>query len=394
MSNSLITPTQVLREALVVAHQSSNFLGSIDRQYDNQFAQKGAKIGNTLNIRQPNKYTVRNGATLSAQDTVESTTPLVLSNQMGVDLNFTSQDLTLSLDDFSKRIVAPAVSVLMANVEATVMAAVIPQIYQQVTNNGSAFSFAKTMLGAKRLTDSLAPFTGRSMNLNTQDNVDFVGDTKGLFQDSSNVAKQYRTGKVAANTAGFESVYQNTLWPSLTPGARAGYLVNGANQTGSSLIVNTGTGAAAIGETFTIAGVFEVHPESKAVTKNLQRFVLTAAYAGGAGTMAISPAIVTSGAKQNVSASPANGAAITFDGTAATGFGLSLAYHESAITFATADLQKPNGVDMSVSENLDGISMRLVRAYDIVNDKWPCRLDILFGAAVQRPEWAVRLANN
>lgn len=392
MPNTILTPTAVTREALRVLHQKLNFVGNITRDYDDSFAKTGARIGTDLKVRLPNQYVVRTGATLSAQDTTEASTTLQVATQKGVDLNFTSQDLTLSLDDFSDRILEPAMSVLAANVEADALS-MYKDVYQQVSNYGAAATLRNVLKGRQALVDALAPLNDRTVLLNSNDNVDIVDNVKGLFQDGPTLAKQYKEGMVG-RTAGFD-FYENTLLSNHTRGAEnTAYIVNGASQVGSSLVVSTGAGAGNQGDIFTIAGVFRVHPETKVSTGVLQQFTLTAAYAGGAGTMAISPAIVTSGARQNVSNSPANSAVITFLGTASTASGVSLAFQKGAFAFATADLIMPSGVDFAKREVMDGISMRIVRQYDINNDKFPCRLDMLYGYKTIRPELAVRLANN
>jgi hypothetical protein len=392
MANTLLTPTMITREALRILHQKLNFVGTINRAYDDSFAKSGARIGTALNIRLPNQYTIRSGATLSAQDTTETNTTLTVSTQKGVDLNFTSADLTMSLDDFGYRILDPAMSVLAANIEADAMN-MYKDVYNVVSNTGAAMTMVQVLNARKKVTDALAPLGDRYANLNTQDNIDLINANKGLFQDASTVAKQYREGYVG-RTAGFDFL-ENTMWPSFTPGARSQtYQVNGASQTGSTLAVNTGTGAIAVGEVFTIPGCYAVHPETKATLPTLQQFTVTAAYAGGAGNISISPAIVTSGATQNVSNSPATTNVLTFVGTASTSTGLSLAYHKDAFTFATADLLLPKGVDFAAREVLDGISMRIVRAYDINNDKFPTRLDVLYGYKTIRPQLAVRIHNN
>ena len=180
MPNSILTPTAVTREALRVLHQKLNFVGSITRDYDDSFAKSGAKIGDSLKIRLPNQYTVRSGATLSVQDTTETSVTLQVATQKGVDLNFTSTDLTLSLDDFSKRIIEPAMSVLAANIEYDAMS-MYKDVYQSVWNGGSAVTLAKVLAGRKILQDALAPLNSRTANLNTQDNVDLVDSLKGLF---------------------------------------------------------------------------------------------------------------------------------------------------------------------------------------------------------------------
>jgi len=392
MANTLLTVDQITREALRILHQKLNFIGSINRQYDASFAQDGAKIGSTLRIRLPNEYTVSTGATLVKQDTTEQNTSLTVSTQKHVGMNFTSVDLTLSLDDFSKRIITPAMSVLASAIEADAFS-MYKDVYQQVNGMGSAQTFANILNAGRLLTDALTPEDDdRYIRLNTRDNVDLVDSLKGLFQSSSEVSKQYTKG-VMGTAAGFEFA-QNTLIPRHQRGAGSGYLVNGASQTGSSLIVDTGTGALSKGDVFTIANVFKVHPETKQTQSELQQFVVTADYAGGAGTISISPAIVTSGARQNVSAGPADNAAITVAGTASTAHGLSLAYHKDAFTFATADLVMPKGVDMASRQVFDGISMRLVRQYDINDDVMPTRIDVLYGYKTLRPQLAARIAAN
>lgn len=391
MANTLLSATQVTREALRVLHQKLNFVGSIVRDYDDSFARKGGKIGDTLKVRLPNEYVVRTGAALATQDTAEASVEFKIQTQKGVDLNFTSADLTLSLDDFSERILEPAMSVLAAHIEADAMS-MYKDVWAQVNNHGQKADFGKILQARKTLVDALAPLPDRTCNLNTQDNVDLVDALKGLFNPQEGVSKQYREGYMG-RTAGFDFV-ENTLWPSHVRGQGAGYLVNGAGQAGASLAVKTGTGAIKQGDVFTIAGVFRVHPETKASTGTLQQFVVTADHAGGAGALSISPAIVTSGARQNVSAAPAADAPISFAGGAGAAHGVSLAYQKGAFAFGTADLVMPQGVDFAAREVFDGVSMRIVRQYDINQDRLPTRVDVLYGYKTLRPQLACRLANN
>ena len=389
MANAILTPTAVTREALRVLHQKLNFVGTITREYDDSFARQGAKVGDTLKVRLPNQYTVRTGATLAAQDITESSVDLKVQTQKGVDLNFTSVDLTLALDDFSDRILEPAMAVLAANIEADAMT-MYRDVFNQVDNQGQAATFTKVLQGRKILVDNLAPLNARTCNLNTQDNVDLVDALKGLFNDQGTISKQNREGFMG-RTAGFDFM-ENTLWPSHPRSAAAGYLVNGAGQTGATLTVNTGTGAPAQGDVFTIANVFRVHPETKQSTGILQQFTVGAS--ATTTSFPISPAIVTSGPAQNVSGSPASGAAVSFSGTASQNYGISMAYQKGAFAFASADMVMPRGVDFAAREAFDGVSMRIVRQYDINNDKFPCRLDVLYGFKTIRPQLACRLANH
>jgi P22 coat protein - gene protein 5 len=396
MANSILTPTAVTRKALQILHQKLNFIGNINRQYDSSFADSGAKIGSQLKIRLPNQYTVRTGAAISTQDTTENSTTLSVATQKGVDTTFTTAELTLSLDDFSARILEPAMAVLAANIEADALN-MVKDVYQSVNNVGSAITLNKVLTARKALTDALAPSDKRKLILNTQDNLDLVDSLKGLFQDGNEIAKQYRDGMVG-RTAGFGEIYENTLLASQATGTAASattYTVNGAGQVGSGVIVATGATTFAVGDVITFAGCNRVHPETKADTGVLQQFVVTAAYAGGAGTLAVSPSIVISGGTQNVSASPTNGGAVTKVGGASAIYRPSLAFHENAFTFATADLEDVSQYGAWGSRQVyDGISMRVARQYAINTDTIPCRIDILYGYKTIRAELAARILSN
>ena len=392
-TNTLLTINMITAKALAILHQKCNIIGAVNRQYDDSFANSGAKIGSTLRIRLPVQYTVSTTPALSLQNTVEQFVSLPISNQYHVDFSFSSAELTLSIDDFSARYIEPAIAVLAARMESDFINAMWPQVYNQVGTAGVAMPFKTVLQARKLLLDNLTPQSKQwLLRINTQDNVDMVDSLKGLFQASNEIRTQYTDG-VMGLSAGFEWA-ENTHLTTQTRGAEAGYLVSPASQTGSTLAVITGTGAGNAGDVFTIAGVFRVHPETKISSGILQQFTLTAAYAGGAGNMAISPAIVTTGPQQNVSNSPTVNAPITFMNAASTPAGLSLAFHPDAFTFASADLVMPSGVDMAARVVKDGISMRAVRQYSISDDTMPIRIDCLFGYAALRPQLAVRLVAN
>jgi len=401
MANTILTPTAVTREALRVLHQKLTFVGSITRDYDDSYAKTGAKIGDTLKIRLPNEYVVRTGATLQTQDTSETSVSLQVSTQKGVDLDFSSVDLTLSLDEFSERILEPAMSVLAANIEADAIS-MYKDIPYQVNNQGSAATFAKVLLARKMLVDNLAPMNDRSVLLNTQDNVDLVDSLKGLFNDQKILSKQNREGYLG-RTAGFDFT-ENTLLPQHARGAEnTAYTTDtttsqmpSSSTELSTLTFASGSGAGVKGDIFTIAGVYRVHPETKVSTGVLQQFALGADITSGqTANISIVPGIITAGGRQNVTVTTTSStAAITWAGTASTSYGVSLAYQKGAFAFATADLVMPKGVDFAARENHDGISMRIVRQYDINNDKFPCRLDVLYGYKTLRRRLAARIANN
>ena len=400
MSNTILTPTAVTREALRILHQKLNFVGSIERQYDDSFAKSGAKIGADLKIRLPNEYTVRTGAALQAQDTAESSTTLTVGTQKGVDLNFTSVDLTLSLDDFSKRILDPAMAVLAANIEADALN-MYKDVANSVWNSGSAMTIAHVLSGRKILNDTLTPLDNRMALLNTQQMVDLVTDGKSLFNQQQEIGKQYKEG-YAGRVAGFD-FSENTLIPRHTRGSANGSYTTDTRTSAlatdgteySSITVASGSGTWAVGDGFTIANVNRVHPESKADTGTARQFVITAVSSGGAGTISFAPSIILGGAKQNCTvASQSATAAITVLGTASGADDTGLLYHKEAFAIAFADLQMPDGVDFARREVMDGISMRIVRQYDINSDKFPCRLDVLYGYKTIRRQLACRVHNN
>jgi hypothetical protein len=382
----------VTREALRVLHQKLNFVGNIVREYDDSFAKSGAKIGDSLKIRLPNQYTVRSGATLSAQDTVESSTTLQVATQKGVDLNFTSVDLTLSLDDFSSRILEPAMAVLAANIEADALS-MYKDVSSSVWNGGAAATYNKALDARVILQRFLAPSNDRTALMDPLAMADVVKDTKTLFQDSTSIAKQFKEGYMG-RAAGFDWM-ENTLLPSHTRGDAASYVCNtstGITSGSATVTLSGGTGTIKAGDVFTIAGVFTVHPETKASTGILQQFVATA---DGTTSVAVSPVPVTSGATQNITIVGAGaGKAATVAGTASTAVNTALLFQKEAFAFATADLVMPKGVDFAAREVFDGISMRVIRQYDINNDKFPCRLDVLYGYKTIRPQLACRYHNN
>jgi hypothetical protein len=341
------------------------------------------------------QYTTSTTPALSLQNTVETSVSLPITNQYHVDFSFSSAELTLSIDEFSARYIEPAIAQLAASIEAATINMMWPAVWNQVGTAASPMAFKTVLQARKLLLDNLTPQSKQwLLRINTQDNVDLVDSLKGLFQSSTQIARQYTDG-VMGLSGGFEWA-ENTHLSTQTRGAEsATYLAAPAAQTGSTLAVTTGTGAGIAGDVFTIAGVYRVHPETKVNTGVLQQFVLTAAYTGGAGNMAIAPAIVTSGPNQNVSNSP-NGttSTLTFMNTASVATGLSLAFHPDAFTFATADLVMPGGVDMASRVVKDGISMRAVRQYSISDDTFPIRIDVLWGAVPLRPQLAVRLVAN
>lgn len=396
MANTLLTVDDITKESLRILHQKLTFIGRINRAYDSSFAQEGAKIGSTLRIRLPNQYVVRTGATLVTQDTIETQVTLTVATQKGVDLNFTSVDLTLDMEIFSQRIIQPAMTVLAAAIESDALTSMTKDVFNVIDSDGSALTFKDLTDAGAQLSDNLAPLDTRTMLLSNTSQSTIVDSLKGLFNDTSQISDQYLEGMMG-RTAGFEFFSSSHVSDHLTGTAAktTGYLTNGAGQTGSSIIVDTGTNTFLIGDVITIAGVNRVHPETKVDTGVLQQFVITADSGGTATTLAISPAVVATGGAQNVLNTVPDGAAIVKVGAGASELMSSdLAFHKDAFTFATADLIMPDGVDFASRQVFDGISMRVVRQYDIVNDKFPVRLDVLYGFETIRAVTATRIVHD
>ena len=393
MANSLLTISQITRKAAMVLHQKCNFIGNMNRGYDDAYAKTGAKIGDTLRIRLPNQYTVRSGINMSAQDTTEQKVDLVVNNVKGVDLSFTSQELALSLDDFNDRIIDPAMSVLAAAIESDVYTNLYKKVYNLVDGDAAAFAFSHVSSARQKLTENLAPLSKRSAILSPAHTTKFMNDTKGLFHASENIEEQYREGKLGMIQGA--SFYENTIFADHTTGTAAkstGYLSNGATQSGATITVDTGTTTFLVGDVITFAGVFSVHPETKVSTGQLQQFVITANSGASATSLAISPSVVATGALQNVSNTVADNSAVTKVGAGASELlNGSLMFYRDAFTFATADLPLPDGTDKAARAVVDGISVSMVRDFTISDRAFPCRLDVLYGYQALRPQLAVRI---
>jgi len=399
VTNTLLTITMITREALRVLENSLVVLRFVNKEYDSRFAVEGAKIGTTLNVRKPPRYIGRLGQGLNLEDSVETSVPLVLDTQFGVDIQFSSADLALSIDDFSNRFIKPAVATVANKMDADVTG-LYNQLFNVVGTPGTTPNALLTyLLAGVALDNNACPMDDmRSMFLTPLMQAYIVDALKGLFQQSSAIAEQYVKG-VMGTAAGFDWAMSQNL-ATHTVGTYSGTpLVNGASQTGSSIITDGwGAGVSNLnkGDVFTMAGVYMVNPQSRQSTGVLQQFVVTDPISDTAGAMTISiyPAIVTSGAFQTVTNSPADNAAITVVGASGTVSPQGLALHRDCITFASADLPLPRGVDMAarVTDDQLGVSMRMVRAYDINTDNYPCRLDVLYGVGVLRPELGCRVA--
>lgn len=401
MSNSLLTIAMITRQAVRLWKNSNAFIQNINQQYDDSFAQTGAKIGTNLRIRLPNDYTVRTGTALQAQDTAEQSTTLVLATQKGVDVTFSSAEQTMSLDDYSERVLAPMVNNLAGAVAADVMSGVEGGICNYVANvdgnNAVIAPTPNTILKAGAVLSSNSAATmNRKLVTSPFTMANAVSSMQGLFNPAAEISRQYKSAKIydALNYAWFDD---QTVINHVTGSFSAG-TVNGAGQTGLTLVVNATTGTLKKGDIFIIPGVNAVNRITKTSTGQLRQFVVTADVPSGATSIPIYPAIIGAvGGQpvqyQTVDASPANGAALALVNAASSTYVKNIAFAPDAITMATADLYMPAGVAEKARERLDGISMRMIKQYVIGTDNEPCRLDILYGYLFVRPEWGVIIAD-
>jgi hypothetical protein len=431
MANSFLTIDMITRESVALFRNSNAFLQQIKMQYDDQYAREGAKIGATLRIRLPNDYTVTNGPALSAQSTVNQITTLTVGTQRHVDLSNGSFDMTLKIQDFSENLLAPMVNNLAANVASTIMSGYTEtqgqfngttfvgcadQVCNLVLNTDSSGTIIAPTnlqygLAYATLTDNSVPDMLKLKVVNNQfTNAKVVNSLAGLFNPTNIISKQYERN-LMYRALGFDWSYDPTIITH-TSGTFSAGVISGANQGGQSSNTPTGinggttlvtgsiTGTLARGDIITIAGVNAVNRLTKADTGNLRQFVVTAPVASGATSISVFPALIgpVNGSPvqyQTVTASPADQAAISLVTPASSTYRKNLAFHEDAFTMATADLVIPPNYAECGRDEMDGISMRLIKdGYIPGTDQLVTRLDILFGWQVVRPEWAVIVADS
>ncbi len=398
MANSILTIDMITRKALEILENNLVITRNVNRQYDNSFAQEGAKIGTTLRIRLPDRALVTDGAALQVQDDNEQFTTLTVSSQKHIGINFTTAELTMQLDDFAERVLKPRVSQLASSIDADVANA-YQGIFASVGTPGTVPSTSLVLLqGQQKLNEAAAPMSPRYATVNPAANAGLVEGMKGLFNPVSTISRQFKSGLMGEGILGYDEMAMSQSIKQHTTGTRTGAhtVTTTVSAQGATTIAITGTGTQTIkkGDVFTIANVFAVNPQTRESTGSLQQFVATAdaTAVAGAYTVSVSPAIYTSGqALATVDSFPQATATVTFLGSASTQYPQNLLYHKDAIAFATADLVMPQGVDMASRQVHNGISMRIVRQYDINNDRMPCRIDVLYGYSVIRPQLGCRL---
>jgi hypothetical protein len=401
MANSLLTIDMITRKSLEILENNLVISRNINKEYDDSFAAEGAKIGSTLRIRLPDRALVTDGAALQVQDDNEQYTTLTVASQKHIGINFTSAELTMQLDDFAERVLKPRISQLAASVDADVATA-YKSIYSSVGTPGTTPSSALVLLQAnQKLNEFAAPMNPRYATVNPAANAGLVDGMKGFFNPTGSISSQFKSGMMGENVLGYEEVNMSQSISTHTTGSLPGSpIVSGSTppttQGVATLDITYSSATKTIkqGDVFTIAGVYTVNPQTRQSVGSLQQFVVTAdqTLTSTSATINISPPIYTAtNALATVDSFPAASAVITFLGSASTVYPQNLVYHKNAITLATADLLLPQGVDMASRQVHNGISMRIVRQYDINNDRMPCRVDVLYGFSTIRPQMACRI---
>jgi hypothetical protein len=390
----------VASEALAIAHEQSSLLATVDRQYDEYFGKAGGKIGDTLRVRSPNQYKIRSGNAMDVQAQNEVTQNVTMSTLKGVDMDFSRVDLLLKTDDpkqvaaFSKRYIEPAMSTLISNIEYEAMAYYTKRTYNLAGTAGSAINSLTTPnLARAKLNQNLAPKgkDGRAIQMDSMTMASLVGGAAAYFNPQKDISEQYREGLVARTS--MADYYENErVWTMTNSGDVGGEINFGTLTSGiTSLTVDGFTVAPNEGQVFTVEGVYDIHPETKAAYSHLKQFVVTA---GATSTnLTFSPAMIysTTDPRQNCAGIPIDGADITFVGAVGASYVQPLMYHKEAFQFVTADLPTFPNTTMS-QKSLDGLSLCVWMDADIRNNNLLCRIDILYGFAALRPEWACRMA--
>jgi hypothetical protein len=397
MANSILTIDMITRKALEILENNLVLTRNVNRQYDDSFAVEGAKIGSTLRIRLPDRALVTDGAALQVQDDNEQFTTLSVSNQKHIGVNFTTAELTMQLDDFAERVLKPRISQLASSIDADVANA-FKSIGNSVGTPGTTPSTSAVLLAAQqKLNENAAVMSPRYATVNPAANAGLVEGMKGLFNPTDTISKQFRNGMMGTGVLGYDEINMSQSIKQFTTGTRAatGTVTAAAitSEGATTLSLTVGSGETLVpGDVFTIADCFAVNPQTRESTGSLFQFVVVASStATTTATVTVAAIYSAAHALATVNALPANAKAVVFVGAASSQYAQNLVYHKDAITFATADLLLPQGVDMASRQVHNGISLRIVRQYDINNDRLPCRIDVLYGYSAIRPQMACRI---
>lgn len=402
MANTIISPTLVVRRGLELFRNNNPFLQAMDRKWEDEFGNPsvaGQKPGSTIQLRLPNDYTLRSGPTAVPQPTNEQKLAFTVAKQVGVDIAFSMVDRTMSMQDYSERVIEPSINTIVGGIAADVMtgAEAIPNLVHNVDGSNNTISpTLTTWATAGALLDkNSTPRGQRKVILDPVTMARTVSSFSGLFNNQQKIGEQYNSAMIGRGVLGMDWMQDPTVLPHTTGTYGTMPTVSGASQSGSA-ITTTAVGASGLkaGDVITFAGVYAVNRVTKVSTGQLRQFVLTADVAAGATSLPIYPALTPSAAGaavpfQTVTASPASGAAIVALTNASEVYRKNFIFAPQAVTLAIVPMEMPTkGVVESYRESYDGVSLRLITFYDGTTDQMITRLDVLYGFAWVRPEWA------
>lgn len=399
MANAFAVTDLVAKEVQRVAHESLAAIDTVDRQFDDSF-KYGGKHGSTLRVKKPNQYKRRQGSrVMDVQEQSEATQTITVATQDGVDMRFNSQELIQSVDngakfdDLSKRYIQPAVKGMISGIEADAIAYWTKATANLVGTAGTALTTIEVpTLARARLNKNLAPKDGqRYFQIESTAMAGIVNGSRALFHDGGQLKEAFREGFISRNA--MADWYENDRMWTLPNAADVAGEINGGTLTSgiTSLTMDGMTAAPVAGMVFTIESVYDVHPETKVAYPYLKQFVV------GTGStttnLVFSPALVydTTDPRQNASGTPVDNANLVWVGNASTNYVQQLMYHKDAFQFINAELPVMDDAQKCIVTNSEGLSLRTWMASDIRNDELLVRVDILYGLAALRPEWACRL---
>lgn len=392
MANQLLTTDMIADRALMRFSEALSFTKTIPRTYDSSFQTGAPAIGDTLRVPIPQHAVINHGRVATPAPMKTLIRPVTIQDQVNFSIQYTSAELALDIEEFDRRYLSQQVADLAVNVEAAVQNLAYQSIPNQTgTPDGQWTQLAYANIARKYIEDNGGGKGTKKMLTNNAADTTIIPALSGLFNAQRQIDVQYEEG-VMGRASGFDWV-SSTVAPIHQRGtANASYDVNGANQTGSSIAIDTGSGTFLKGDIVTFAGCVAVHPQTKQSLGYLRQFTVTEDLSGP-GNLQIYPAIVTSGSEKNVTASPTDGGDVVIQGTASDTYGVNLAYRPEAFAFVTVDLPELTGWKNS-RRQFEGISMRVVEASDAINDMNMTRFDIMWGFGALRPEWACRIAND
>lgn len=405
MSNNILTNGIVVKEALPILRNKLPMVMNANKDYQDDISDENAREGGSIFVKRPPRYVGRDGELMKVEGTTETAVPMTLS-MTGVDVSFSQKDLMLSMDDVKRgglnHVLEPAMTTIAAKLEVA-GAALFKGVAQCVGTPGTLPTTTTPASQANAYITALGGPAGskRFAMLDTFGNASMADSLKLVFNPSPEISKAYMEGYLGKGY-GFQ-FYDDPAIQSFTAGTYGGTpLVNGASQTGASLITDGWTVTTTtlnVGDTFTIAGVNSVNPQTRQDTGKLAFFVVTAKTTtdgSGNSTIAISPALTPTGQFQNVTAAPADNAAITVtSGTSGQTSRQSLLYDKNALTFACVPQALPSGKGVNyagrATDKMSGLSISLIQQYDIKTNQMLTRFDVLFAWLLSYQELAVRL---